>query len=108
MRFIHMADVHLGAKPDQRYPWSTGRDQEIWETFRQVIEQAGRRQANRLAQLPHRAVKGGVAQLPGGNAVDQFGLHPLIIDVAAGLFQPLGGALLRPEEKIIRPGHTPA
>lgn len=48
MRFIHLADVHLGAKPDQRYSWSTGRDQEIWETFRQVIEQAGRRQADLL------------------------------------------------------------
>ena len=37
MRFIHLADVHLGAKPEQQYSWSAKRGQEIWDTFRQVI-----------------------------------------------------------------------
>lgn len=37
MRFIHLADVHLGAVPDRGYPWSHEREEEIWETFRRVI-----------------------------------------------------------------------
>ena len=48
MRFIHLADVHLGAKPEQQYSWSAKRGQEIWDTFRQVIEQAGRQQTDLL------------------------------------------------------------
>lgn len=37
MRFIHLADVHLGAVPDKGCPWSSRREEEIWETFRRVI-----------------------------------------------------------------------
>ncbi len=37
MRFIHLADVHLGAVPDKGCPWSSQREEEIWETFRRVI-----------------------------------------------------------------------
>ena len=37
MRFIHLADVHLGAVPDRGCPWSERREEEIWETFRRVI-----------------------------------------------------------------------
>ena len=37
MRFIHLADVHLGAVPDRGCPWSDNRENEIWETFRRVI-----------------------------------------------------------------------
>ena len=37
MRFIHLADVHLGAVPDRGCPWSEKRENEIWETFRRVI-----------------------------------------------------------------------
>ena len=37
MRFIHLADVHLGAVPDRGCPWSDKRENEIWETFRRVI-----------------------------------------------------------------------
>ena len=37
MRFIHLADVHLGAVPDRGCPWSDKREEEIWETFRRVI-----------------------------------------------------------------------
>ena len=33
MRFIHMADVHLGAVPDSGCPWSAFRENEIWETI---------------------------------------------------------------------------
>lgn len=37
IRFIHLADVHLGAAPDRGCPWSSAREEEIWETFRRVI-----------------------------------------------------------------------
>lgn len=37
IRFIHLADVHLGAVPDRGCPWSREREEEIWETFRRVI-----------------------------------------------------------------------
>ena len=33
MRFIHIADVHLGATPDKGFPWSYDRGREIWESF---------------------------------------------------------------------------
>lgn len=38
MRFIHIADVHLGAVPDSGCPWSVSREKEIWKTFQKVIE----------------------------------------------------------------------
>lgn len=37
IRFIHLADVHLGAVPDRGCPWSHEREEEIWETFRRLI-----------------------------------------------------------------------
>lgn len=37
MRFIHIADVHLGAVPDLGCPWSASREKEIWGTFQRVI-----------------------------------------------------------------------
>ena len=37
MRFIHIADVHLGVVPDRGYPWSERRQEEIWESFRRLI-----------------------------------------------------------------------
>ena len=42
MRFFHIADVHLGAEPDRGFPWSQDRSREIWDSFRKVIEQAGK------------------------------------------------------------------
>ena len=37
MRFIHIADVHLGAVPDSGCPWSASREKEIWEAFQKVV-----------------------------------------------------------------------
>ncbi|MDO4647344.1 MAG: DNA repair exonuclease [Eubacteriales bacterium] len=37
MKFIHLADVHLGAVPDKGHEWSSRREEEIWDTFRRVI-----------------------------------------------------------------------
>lgn len=48
MRFLHMADVHLGAAPDGRADWSESRQKEIWDTFRDSVADAGRVQADLL------------------------------------------------------------
>lgn len=40
MRFIHMADVHLGAKPDRKYWWSKEREKEIYTSFYEVLAKA--------------------------------------------------------------------
>lgn len=48
MRFIHIADVHLGAVPDQGCPWSASREKEIWDTFRQVTELAAKEKVDLL------------------------------------------------------------
>ncbi len=37
MRFIHIADVHLGARPDREMPWSAEREKEVFDTFRALI-----------------------------------------------------------------------
>lgn len=37
MKFIHIADVHLGAAPDAAFAWSKDREREIWETFDALI-----------------------------------------------------------------------
>lgn len=37
MKFIHIADVHLGAKPDSEYPWGNERAKEIQESFEDLI-----------------------------------------------------------------------
>ncbi len=38
MKFIHIADVHLGASPDSGKAYSEHRPKELWETFRKTIE----------------------------------------------------------------------
>ena len=48
MRFIHMADVHLGAAPDGRTDWSEMRKKEIWETFRSSIADAAKERVDLL------------------------------------------------------------
>lgn len=37
VKFIHIADVHLGLVPDREYPWSKERAKERWETLKRVI-----------------------------------------------------------------------
>ena len=37
MKFIHIADIHLGAAPDLGRPWSKARAKEIWDTFSEVV-----------------------------------------------------------------------
>lgn len=38
MKFIHIADVHLGAEPDAGEAHSRERPRELWETFSHIIE----------------------------------------------------------------------
>ncbi|HHV09523.1 MAG TPA: DNA repair exonuclease [Clostridiales bacterium] len=38
MKFIHIADVHLGAVPDSGKPWGAPREKEIWNSFRNIID----------------------------------------------------------------------
>ena len=38
MKFIHIADVHLGATPDASMPWAKQRAQEIWDGFDALLE----------------------------------------------------------------------
>lgn len=42
LKFIHIADVHLGVKPDQGKPWSEQRARQIWDSFAEVIGVAKR------------------------------------------------------------------
>lgn len=42
LKFIHIADVHLGRIPDAGQPWSSIRKKEIYETFCEIIEYANR------------------------------------------------------------------
>lgn len=48
MRFLHTADIHLGAVPDRGLPWSSAREQAIRDTFRQLILTAAREKADLL------------------------------------------------------------
>ena len=37
MRFIHTADLHLGACPDSGLPWAAERKQALWDAFHTII-----------------------------------------------------------------------
>lgn len=39
MRFIHTADIHLGANPENKRDWSFNRGDEIWNTFERLIKE---------------------------------------------------------------------
>ena len=48
MRFIHIADVHLGASPDAGKAYSAIRPKELWDTFEHVIEVCEREKTDLL------------------------------------------------------------
>lgn len=48
MKFIHIADVHLGVTPDAGMSWSETRSRDIWNSFRFVIEQARKQRVDLL------------------------------------------------------------
>ncbi len=48
MRFMHIADVHLGAAPDHGFLWAKDRGRELWESFRRCITEANERKVDLL------------------------------------------------------------
>lgn len=48
MKFIHIADVHLGAVPDSDMPWGKSREKEIWESFHNIIDVCNEQKADLL------------------------------------------------------------
>ncbi|MFR9286174.1 MAG: metallophosphoesterase family protein [[Clostridium] scindens] len=48
MKFIHIADIHLGASPDAGNAYSKSRTQEIWNSFAGLIEQCREEEADVL------------------------------------------------------------
>lgn len=48
MKFIHIADVHLGMMPDKACPWGEQRRQDLWNSFRGVIDLCNREQIDLL------------------------------------------------------------
>lgn len=48
MRFIHIADVHLGAVPDSNMPWGDMRKKEIWTSLANVITACNEHKADLL------------------------------------------------------------
>lgn len=48
MKFIHIADIHLGAKPDQDKPWGRERERHSWQAFADVIGRARQEQVQLL------------------------------------------------------------
>ena len=48
MRFIHIADVHLGAEPDAGKAYSEERAGELWETLERVLKVCEKEQTDLL------------------------------------------------------------
>ena len=48
VKFIHIADVHLGMIPDAGYPWSNARAEEMWKTLGKVVERCNQDQIDLL------------------------------------------------------------
>ncbi len=42
MRFVHIADTHLGAEPDKGFPWAKERRDRVFEAFRGIIDRCRR------------------------------------------------------------------
>lgn len=60
MKFIHIADIHLGAVPDSGKPWGEDRAKEIWETMEHIIDVCNKEEVDLLlvaGDLFHRQPK---------------------------------------------------
>ncbi len=48
MKFIHIADIHLGAVPDSNLPWGAQREKEIWSSFQDIVRICNEEKADLL------------------------------------------------------------
>lgn len=48
MKFVHIADVHLGASPDSDRSWAGGRQRELWDSFKNIIDVCNKERADIL------------------------------------------------------------
>ncbi len=48
MKFIHIADIHLGAVPDSDMPWGAQRGKEIWDSFQDIVRICNEEKADLL------------------------------------------------------------
>lgn len=48
MKFIHIADIHLGAVPDSDMSWGAQRGKEIWDSFRDIVRICNEEKADLL------------------------------------------------------------
>lgn len=48
MKFIHIADIHLGARPDRNREWAKERELHGWQAFKEVIDKAKEEQVQLL------------------------------------------------------------
>ncbi len=48
MKFVHIADVHLGAVPDSNMPWGEEREKELWDSFQDIIRICNEEKADLL------------------------------------------------------------
>ena len=51
MKFIHIADVHLGAKPDKGKPWAKSREEHSWQAFIDVVTKAKEECGNTILEI---------------------------------------------------------
>lgn len=48
MKFIHIADIHLGARPDRDREWAKERELHSWQAFKEVIDKVKEEQVQLL------------------------------------------------------------
>ena len=48
MRFIHIADLHLGSRPEAEFLWGKNRAEEIWDSFAAVIDACNEKEIDLL------------------------------------------------------------
>jgi DNA repair exonuclease SbcCD nuclease subunit len=48
LKFIHIADIHIGARPDAAFPWGAKREKEILASFNKIIDLCNEEQVDLL------------------------------------------------------------
>jgi len=48
MRFIHISDIHIGAKPDASFPWGEMREREIQSSFEHILDLCNQKEVDLL------------------------------------------------------------